>query len=219
MGRLSYLLNPRYGFPGEIFKHSYTGLAIILPCFVAACGDTSGRATDAPQVAASLLPAELPTGSGNFLVCLPGRVGREELVDVTVPERVVFQSWEELQKPLLSDDPFSRTIDPITEKAKELTQYAVITTEPFALGPDRRCARVAVRALKTHTRMWTHEVVPAAKKLLFQAEDIEVSKGFKLVVRKKDPVQSTVQDMIDSGILNGVLLDDATDAVVLDTRW
>lgn len=190
-------------------------ILVLLLTGISACRESEpSRPERVHSFRASFLPKPLPPEDGNFLVCIADRVEKEELHLGTIPAGLVFQGWGELQGLLTSDHPFDPTTMGTTP-AKELLSYAVVTTGAITLGPDKRCARVNVRALMTETHMWSKAVVPAQSHFGFEAEDIELDEDFVMVRRKEDPPRSFRQDLIDSGVLHGFLLQDAADAVTM----
>jgi hypothetical protein len=175
---------------------------IVMLSVLASCGREHGEPKSAPR-AAVFNPAWLPAanGTGNLLVCLDKDVAPEELEKVTMPDRLLFQSWGRQLGPLRNKESFDPNAMKMGLEANALSSYAVMTIEPLTVSQEQPCTKVRVRAAISQGFRWSHEVVPANLHFMFQVEDLEVTPDFKLEGQMKLPESSLVKQVLLGGSL------------------
>lgn len=192
-------------------------ILLVAGCLMSLAGCGSG-ADPKPAASATMQSVKLPpaTGSGNFQICLSTDVGADEVGEVIMPARIIFQSWGPMHGSLSgpsSNDPRALGVDRV---AKEFTSYAVVTTEPFKVSPASRCIRVNARAAVSQGFRWSHQDVPETIHYSFQAEDLEVSEDWTIHAPSgEDQNPPPARQLLMSGALNGTPVQDIGAHVVL----
>ena len=148
-------------------------------------------------------PAWLPaaSGAGNLLVCLDKDVAPEELVKVTMPPRLVFQSSGRQLGPLRSRESFDPKAMETGPEANALSSYAVVTVDPLTVSQEHPCVKVRTRAAVSKGFRWSHDSIPADLHFMFQVEDLEVTSDFKLRNQTNLPDSSSVKQVLLGGSL------------------
>ena len=174
---------------------------VLLPVLLVGCSSENAKPARAPDRAFN--PAWLPAagGEGNLLICLDKDVAPEELEKVTMPARLLLQSWGRQLGPLRDKESFDPKSVESGPEANALSSYAVMTIEPLTVSQERPCVKVRARAVISKGFRWSHDSVPADLHFMFQVEDLEVAPDFKIANRMPLPVSSPVKQVLLGGSL------------------
>jgi|GEM_PF-4372661 len=219
---------------GDLVVFMSTRLLIGLLTVVTS-GCNGGEDTSSKAVITAKAPADTPPpfdpkwippakGQGNFEICLSDEAAENGIKKVTVPKNLIFQSWGQMTGILMDSKAHDLRVmgAPTTSPLGAETTYAVITTAQVVLTVKEPCQITTARSVIHPGFRWTHELVPVSKHQNFAAESAKISNGKTsgkqwgydengLATAKDGPIG----DAIQFGLLNGALLEDAVDPVIL----
>lgn len=178
-------------------KLAVLGFALVLM----GCSDVGPSSREARDKTFS--PSWLPAaqGDGNLLVCLSKDVTVDELSEVTMPARLLFQSWGRQLGPLRDNASFDPQAIQTGPAADALSSYAVVTVEPFVVSQEHPCVKVKTRAVTNAGFRWSHESISADLRYMFQVEDLEITSDFRVGQATELPDESPVKQVLLGGAL------------------
>ena len=167
-----------------------------LASLLVGCTNNNDEPKGTPEKAFNLgwLPAS--TGKGNLLVCLDKDVAPDELKRVTMPARLLFQSWGPQLGPLRDKNSFDPKSLESGPEANALSSYAVVTTEPLTVSQEQPCVKVRARAAISRGFRWSHDSIPANLHFMFQVEDLEVTPDSRIRNQMPLPDSSLVKQVL-----------------------
>lgn len=195
-----------------VFVALRASMVLLPPLLVSCSGQSSESPKPKPSAIASL---DYTKGPGNFMVCLSIDVEGDEMKSVTMPARIIFQSWGRLTGPITDGNSFDTKALGTGPEADALSSYAIVTTEPFTVSTDKRCVRVKARAAISKGFGWTHELIPEGMKFSFQAEDQHLTSEYRLIMPIDDPKPSLPDQVLASGLLNGTPVADISNPITI----
>ncbi|MBS1170728.1 MAG: hypothetical protein H6R01_1646 [Burkholderiaceae bacterium] len=166
-------------------------------------------------------------GEGNFEICLSDEAKENGITNVTVPKNIVFQSWGPMTGPLRNSGSYDKKIlgEPLSSTLGSEKTYAVITANQVVLTDKEPCQITQVRSVISKGFRWNKELVPAEKHQSFAADGIKIVNE-KVTDRQwgldkngtENPKEKLIGNAISLGLLNGTLLQDASNPVTLTDR-
>ena len=208
----------------------YSVLICSISMIISGCTDQQGtqsETTENPPATISksstFNPAWIPPaeGKGNFEICLGDEATENGIKKVTVPKNVIFQSWGEMTGSIRDSKAHDPRVmgEPISSPLGVEKTYAVITTNEVTLTDKEPCQITAARSVVHKGFRWSHELISASRHQYFAAEGEKVING-KLTnsLWGSTPKDGTIGDAIQFGLLNGSLLGDASDPVMLEDQ-
>ncbi len=189
----------------------------VVALVLTACGPSPGtgrkEASTAREPTFNPLWVPAAAGKGNFEVCYPD--ARENgLESVTIPARIIFQSWGPLTGPLATS--INYNLPDGGAEYRQITRFGVMTVETFTLTTVQPCRIVQARAVLNSGEGWRETRTLVADHLSFQSLGFGVSPKFVLSPsRWNDNQRSPVRDAVEGVGINATPVGDIADSVTL----
>jgi hypothetical protein len=188
-------------------------------------GSNSTASTEAPQAATTsappqdAAPAQVPAfqasfvpkapGKGNFEVCLGKEAKENGVSSVTLPPRLIFQSWGQLTGDLRDSQSYDKSVmGSTTPESKAKMSYGVVLTQPVTLTLSVPCRITTANAVTHDGFDFSHEVVPVELHLSFGADALLMETMDDDITNQETPGSKATANVLGMGLIFGTPVGD-----------